>query len=1065
MWGVSRKKVLLNKIINIGSRCSLHVNHVLRFFGQSGECCPHGYYEGTEISVEALMCQVCGTDVPSGLMLSSRKMSVYYESRRKKILSTELKALAAVTLKNETKMKDNKKPNTVAAAKAVNAVELASHAFQLKEETRIKLSRKPVPVSDILYAPCDNSAQPLTDGICVSLHNSNFEVEDFEQFLEAAHCDFRAYKPPGARRSDKSYADCAALGIERANKKTGEREIVNGVKGHMRFASLPSATTRNAIIPEPFHVLGNLAKLVINIFGGRRAGRDSTIQLCAAENRFIDVREEMVAALAVAKAEAAVTPQVPVVAEENSIASAATTALVMSGSSATVTSSITPADATMMVIEEFPVLLRSDRPPVLGRNMELYPVVLKALTTTSVPSTKQNNASIAVSETADLPLEKNATINMLSATAVSQTENATRSSARIVALLKVNSQVAGVGVQDDSVQQKLRKVANSTANPDGQKKKKKAQKVVSVTAHKVYQRAAEQFNAKTLPWSLKPEDQNRHDAAHNSILFPKGTKTNFCSKNILTHTDVLKGHDKVQYLCCFIVFDLSFTPLPDEYKNLWSLVSQLVCDIDSPVISLSREVNILTGEQCYHLDNLLHRSVEMCSLMEMMLPDSEQMYTTHQVVDTVGGMQQFGPIRGWWAYGGERMMRFFKKHCPAGGVNPLKTLTEASMREEDNKRNFYVRDLKNLDNHKTMPRYRDNRIKLLGKCKDLKSSNWTGWMFDCLMQTIKATLDTQEIDQIVNRSPFYRVYLTYSKCKAHFVKYLNKTFEKVDYVGFYLWISLISDFIDEQGSKPVLNLAKGVCDDRHPLDRDCNETLNEYVDKGILYTCDFPFIKELAAFRPLVYARATVKGVTMRARGQDCCESQFSATAEPLNPNNDLKLHWYKRAHYSSWCKATEWFIGGQKQVKPRPMYSQVNFFFRLVAKQDPFIHGLAFANVTARAHDTYNVTSAVCYPYIDLELTEKDTLITYNATTQFLSLNYVSSTNVAVCGITADHGSRRNRRKPIMAHDISRKLNCGKKEGYFSYDTSAIATLALIDMHPQRRLVDIGFDESKLFE
>lgn len=51
--GVSRKQTI-DKVIHIGHRAFLPEDHVLRYCGMSGECCPNGYYEGTSDSVETV---------------------------------------------------------------------------------------------------------------------------------------------------------------------------------------------------------------------------------------------------------------------------------------------------------------------------------------------------------------------------------------------------------------------------------------------------------------------------------------------------------------------------------------------------------------------------------------------------------------------------------------------------------------------------------------------------------------------------------------------------------------------------------------------------------------------------------------------------------------------------------------------------------------------------------------------------------------------------------------------------------------------------------------------------
>jgi hypothetical protein len=70
MWGISRKAdgLLLKTVVNFGHRGTLQANHPFRFVGASRKCCPIGYYEGTQKSIEDLKQIVAKFDVKEALM-------------------------------------------------------------------------------------------------------------------------------------------------------------------------------------------------------------------------------------------------------------------------------------------------------------------------------------------------------------------------------------------------------------------------------------------------------------------------------------------------------------------------------------------------------------------------------------------------------------------------------------------------------------------------------------------------------------------------------------------------------------------------------------------------------------------------------------------------------------------------------------------------------------------------------------------------------------------------------------------------------------------------------------
>ncbi len=197
-------------------------------------------------------------------------------------------------------------------------------------------------------------------------------------------------------------------------------------------------------------------------------------------------------------------------------------------------------------------------------------------------------------------------------------------------------------------------------------------------------------------------------------------KNNFSIRNIFGLTSALKGHDKIRFLTAYINFGLSFTDLSKPYKSLMALISSVVTDIQSPVLT-HKVPTKMDNERGYspNFRQLFRRTVEMLAFFEGYFPDSEQQFTHHELVDIVYALRHLGPVRSWWTYAGERLMKVIKDKCPTGGQNPMETLAKYYFADENGRKFLQCtkKRSKQLDN---LGRYRDNRIVLQGLPEVLK---------------------------------------------------------------------------------------------------------------------------------------------------------------------------------------------------------------------------------------------------------------------------------------------------------------------------------------------------------
>lgn len=258
-------------------------------------------------------------------------------------------------------------------------------------------------------------------------------------------------------------------------------------------------------------------------------------------------------------------------------------------------------------------------------------------------------------------------------------------------------------------------------------------------------------NNSMIPFALVKSQQEMVDWRLNCVVHPKGHRTSNSFRFIFRQTGYLKGNDKIKWLTTYLKFTLIFSDLVDQYKNLLSLLSDLIADILSPVVTDS------------FVADLFMRTVEALCLWESMFLDSEQYFSVHELLDIVDSLGNFGPARGWWALAGERFMAKIKNFCPKGGSNCLKTLFERFVLYENNCKFNYDVDTKFIDN---LGRYSDNMIKLDGDNSVLPDYIWNDWVKNRFYVYLYQYINTLEQDKVYLSSPFVRLYETFTQLKS-----------------------------------------------------------------------------------------------------------------------------------------------------------------------------------------------------------------------------------------------------------------------------------------------------------
>jgi hypothetical protein len=598
-------------------------------------------------------------------------------------------------------------------------------------------------------------------------------------------------------------------------------------------------------------------------------------------------------------------------------------------------------------------------------------------------------------------------------------------------------------------------------------------------------------NNSMIPFTLVKRQQELVDWRMNCVVLPMGNKTSNKVRFIFRQTGYLKGNDKIKWLTTYLKFSLIFSDLIDPYKNFLSLLSDLVSEILSPVVTDD------------FIADLFMKTVEALCFWESMFIDSEQYFSVHELLDIVDALGNFGPARGWWALAGERFMAKVKNFCPKGGSNCLLTLYNRFVAYENNCKFNYTVDTDFLDN---LGRYSDNMIKLSGDHTVLSTFYWNDWVKNRFYMYLFQYIHTLEQDKIYLSSPFIRLFETYTQLKDLKQFTAGKT-----PVNFLEWIKMmvLFDFSDD-----CVNIE---WEDALTSDMIANCILN-----GVVLSRDIDTIVALVEFYPLSYQNATIKGVHMRGRGVKYSElrpaqkvRKYGGATDlilPSNPKNDLLELWEQPEQYSSFIKFNNWRINNStKRNTSSVQYGQSNYFFRMILPTDPYIHNVAFANYTGRINQTHTV-SACSVPYIKVKITtiaeipppplpiftpvqsseidanfiipgERRTRQNTDAKStqaeivpvkppfviinnfkfdgQFVGVNFIVSTSVAVCGMTADN-------TPIFLPDNVKGFSPEElldAEKFCCKDPREIVDLYLIDMDPSRRLVETNKHDSTLTE
>jgi hypothetical protein len=354
-------------------------------------------------------------------------------------------------------------------------------------------------------------------------------------------------------------------------------------------------------------------------------------------------------------------------------------------------------------------------------------------------------------------------------------------------------------------------------------------------------------------------------------------------------------------------------------------------------------------------------------------------------------------------------------------------------------------------------------IKLNGKQFPLPPLYWSNndWLLSNFTDYLYIYLQTIEVDHLVFLSPFYRLYLTYTSS-------VNKT----KHTSFWIWIKLLNSQLSVNST--ILEIVTRELNLNDPTDRKfVNTDVVQCARPYRILASDVATIRELIQFVPIVAVNAIVKGLRFHGRGPSASEIKaplkygvykpdIEKLTVPHSKFNDLLQFWNHPKQSSTFLKFKSYYkIGGR--IKFDLAYGQGNYYSVVSLPSDKYLDNLPFANVTARDHfidDTKQrfirtmTTPVNAIAAADANKTPIDIVSNYNDQVHFVALNYVESTNVAICGVTAEN-------KPILtSEDGLTTTELTESSRFCCRDASLIEKLFMIDLHPNRKLIDISADK-----
>eukprot|EP00981_Chlorochromonas_danica_P014790 scaffold8843_cov303-Ochromonas_danica.AAC.2 len=470
-------------------------------------------------------------------------------------------------------------------------------------------------------------------------------------------------------------------------------------------------------------------------------------------------------------------------------------------------------------------------------------------------------------------------------------------------------------------------------------------------------------------WVLKEKQLENLDAWMSAMIIPTGSRNEFDVANMVSNFFMKPGITQMKFIACIfpsLVLASSLqsncrhrVTLEDYFIKFIILLSDVVCSLLSPVFEKEK------------LDDFHKQVLEFISMHEGVFPESESQFIVHELADIPMFIKEFGPVRGWWTLFGERLLSTLKSLRPKGGRSFAKHIWNRYMEFDADRLSTFLQtyDVNEIivddDAEATASTMSHFTYKLRKLVKNISEKEKVLRFFEFRHLMIFLLMEVEDhykdLNGALKGSFLYRTY-------CHFLYCLSKKNSNLP-TDFAMWVVA---FHDEDYEADIED------DDyekrKHLLEKDDIKTL----------------FNQLRLLQTHHYARAIIGGIELRSRGWECREKHptivsrwgmegAGAFFETANPLNDLKKHWMKKDHSSSWCKITtsvhksytefndylslKRFLPFKKMrggatmkdlwnnwsVNRQTMFAQINSFVRISLPCEGFLDGYPIVSLVCR--------------------------------------------------------------------------------------------------------------------
>lgn len=514
--------------------------------------------------------------------------------------------------------------------------------------------------------------------------------------------------------------------------------------------------------------------------------------------------------------------------------------------------------------------------------------------------------------------------------------------------------------------------------------------VESVEAHPSLLCAVGDDDEGKIPWQFSKICRERIEDAVNCILVPYGHGSDISVRNMFSNKGYIRGTQIIHLFSSLMPLILTIAKDYElAYKAFFLMLSRDVIELLSPEMSLEE---LKSGT--------LHKKIlETVSLHEGLFPESESLFSWHQLIELASHIRLMGLLKNMSCLGGERAMPALKRHVPQGGMSYEVSVTKLYSLEEDARLEAaYDFDLDSmhstanlLDQHKDLRNqmhdqrymsynsetgrmeFTEHRVGIYHKGKrTFKLSDYEFFSLCAMLgrHSEEYVCDGSR-DRAAAESCLYRVVIAY---KAHVRAFRNDAYQ--------CFSTFITDFVRDvienaQQHEQLNEDFKAICES-HYVAEDCAldrmEDLSQRVRDGVFWADDLLHIYE---FRQRCnglteYCKANIYSTTFRSRGIGCRETKAPIHAgfsegsvaqrreylKPHSPSNELRNRYNARDDYSSWCR----FRDKRGEQSKDDQFAQFNGFFAIDLPADGTLHRLCIGSITQRQHINVNVIRKLDY-------------------------------------------------------------------------------------------------------